>query len=273
MKISIAKRYLLMVVVLVLIAAFFWVDAGQRLLKARRFKTPNLAEVAATESGDIDTWTVLFERRVPPKEEFALIEEKNVFSPLRKAWTAPPPPVLETETEPEEELTPEETLPKRDDIELRGTAMVGEERKAILKFKSFRSGATLLLTEGAVAQDKEAKDGPKFTVLHIKAESVRLKDGAGKEFLVGLYDHDRETPHTPVTQTTMEVEPVPTAQAAPAVDSSASSAVVVGGTSTNNQQSAETRIQQQREKNEQLVKEGKMKKISTPFGPVYRKNE
>ena len=45
-------------------------------------------------------WELLFERHAPAREEVAVIAEKNVFSPLRKAWTPPPPP--EPEKMPEE---------------------------------------------------------------------------------------------------------------------------------------------------------------------------
>ena len=151
--------------------------------------------------------------------------------------------------------------------------MVDEERKAILRFKSFRSGQTMLLAEGAVAQEKDVQDGPKYTVLGIKSESVRLKDNAGREFLVGLYDHGREAPRQATPQASVEVAPA-TSEAKPAASQEASSAVVVGGQGGASASSGQgTTKAQQQQKNEQLVKEGKMTKISTPFGPVYRKNE
>lgn len=276
MKVALSKRYIFMAVALLIIASLFWVDAGQRLFKAGHLKAPNLTpEVMTNEGDDKDSWNLLFERRVPAREQFAVIADKNVFSPLRRAWAPPPPPPEpEPDVEREPEPEPQKPLPKRGDIELRGTAVMDKERMAILRFKNFRAGQTMFLAEGAIAQEEDVKDGPKFTITRIEAESVRLKDGSGQEFAVGLYDHVREAPRSVSSEVSVEVAPVAAPQGA-AVTESGSSAVIVGEGSGggSNGNSPETRMQRQQEKNEQLVKEGKMRKISTPFGPVYRKNE
>lgn len=271
MKMSISKRYLLVALGLLLVATIIWIDAGRRFIKAGAIKAPDISDVVAVgDSDNTDAWSLLFERRVPPQEQFAVIAEKNVFSPLRKAWAPPPPPQPPAEPdEPVVEEKPEPEPSRRDDVELRGTAMVGETRKAILGFKSFRSPQTLLLGEGEVASEKDVKDGPRFTVIRIESESVRIKDSEGREFIVGLFDHSREAPAATVNQSSVEV--APTAIVQPAGEPAGSSGVVVGGTTGAVAESPESRAQLIQQKNEQLVKEGKMKKIDTPFGPVYRK--
>lgn len=269
MKVSISKRYLLLALGLVLVAGIVWADAARRFVKAGAVKAPDISEVAVNDGGGTDAWNLLFERRVPPKEQFAVITEKNVFSPFRKAWAPPPPPPPAEEAVAPTEEKPAEEPPKRDDIELRGTAMVGAQRKAILGFKTFRPPQTMLLGEGEVASEKEIQDGPKFTVVRIESESVRIKDGVGREFMVGLYDHRRQAPEATVNQSTVEVAPQAAPQ--PAAAAPATAGVVVGGGSASTPATPEAKIQRIQERNEQLVKEGKMKKIDTPFGPVYRK--
>jgi hypothetical protein len=267
MKLSISKRYLLVAMGLLLIAAVIWLDAARRFVKAGEIKAPDISEVVAVGDGDAtDAWSLLFERRVPPQDQFAVIAEKNVFSPLRKAWAPPPPPPAEPEA-PVVEETPVLEPPRREDVELRGTAMVGETRKAILGFKSFRPPQTLLLAEGEVASEKEIKDGPRFTVVRIENESVRIKDAEGREFLVGLFDHRREAPAATVNQSTVELAP----QIAPQSEAPPAEATILVGGASDNVTPSKLSSDQLRQKNEQLVKEGKMKKIYTPFGPVYRK--
>ena len=127
-------------------------------------------------------WELLFERHAPAREEVAVIAEKNVFSPLRKAWTPPPPP--EPEKVPEEPKAPPPP-PKRDGVELRGTAMVGDTRTAMVHFRLFNPPETLLLCEGGVAKPSKA-DGPVFTMVRIEPDRVIMKDSAGEIFVVGF---------------------------------------------------------------------------------------
>ena len=253
-KISIAKRYALVALVLAIAAGLFWYDFGRRYLRASAVKNPDVTR-GSVDSSSSGGWELLFERRSPAREEVAVIAERNVFSPLRKAWTPPPPP--EPEKVPEEPKAPPPP-PKRDGVELRGTAMVGNTRTAMIHFRPFNPPETLLLREGGVAKPSKA-DGPVFTMVRIEPDRVIMKDSAGAEFQVGLYDHSRQTAaQTPVQQQAVVSTETPKAAAPPA------SSVV----SKAPRKETPDAIQ---ERNEQLVKEGKMRKILTPFGPVYRK--
>lgn len=257
MKISIAKRYALVAVVLAVAAGLFWFDFGRRYIRAGSVKDPQTTQ-DGMEASAPGAWGLLFERRPPGKEEVAIVVEKNVFSPRRTAWAPPPPP----ETKPEEPEAPASPLPppKRDGVELRGTAMMADVRTAIIHFRLFNPPETLLLREGTVAKPKQG-EGPEFVVERIEANKVIMKDSAGAKFQVGLYDHARQTeaPQAPA-QSQAVVSTAPAAASAPASS-------VVGEAPKGEPSPAAV----QQERNEQLVKEGKMRKINTPFGPVYRK--
>lgn len=268
MKFSTSIRYYLLAIVLLLVAAILWADVARRVFKAGEIKNPSIAGTAGTEGNDTSAWNLFFERKVPTKDHFNVIADKNVFSASRKAWT---PPQAQEEAKPETaaQNKTEEIVSKRDDVELRGTAMVEQKRKAILHFKSFRSVKTFRLGEGDVASEKDQKGGPSFTVLSIASDTVRMKDNAGKEFVVGLYDHKREGPATTVNQSKIVEAQAPSPP--PQAPAPAPSSVVVGTPTNANQEGISSKTDAQRQKNEQLVKEGKMKKIETPFGSVYRK--
>lgn len=255
MKISIAKRYVLMALVLAVGAGLFWFDFGRRYMRAGTVRDPQMTQ-GGIEASAPGAWELLFERRQPGKEEVAVIVEKNVFSPRRAAWAPPPPP----EPKPEEPEAPKPPPPpaKRDGVELRGTAMVAGERTAMVHFRPFNPPETLILREGAVAKPKSGP-GPEFTMVRIESDKVIMTDAAGAEFQVGLYDHSRQVASQAPAQPQAVVST--TAPAASAPTSS-----VVGEAPKKELSPAEV----QQERNEQLVKEGKMRKINTPFGPVYR---
>jgi hypothetical protein len=265
-KISIAKRYALIALVLAVGAGLFWLDFGRRYIRAGSVKDSRAAQ-DGMEAAEPGAWERLFERRQPGKEEMAVIVEKNVFSPRRTAWAPPPPP----EPAPEEPEAPEPPPPpppaKRDGVELRGTAMVGDTRTAMVHFKTFNPPETLILREGAAAKSKSAQK-PEFTVVRIEPDKVMMKDAAGAEFQVGLYDHPRQVASQAPAQAPAVVSTAAPAAPAPtgSVAGEASAGSIVGKTPPKNLSPAEV----QRERNEQLVKEGKMRKINTPFGPVYR---
>lgn len=263
MKLSVSKRYLLIALGLLLITTLLGVDFARRYMRASALPGADSSDAASNEKGNPDTWSLLFERKVGEKEQFAVVAEKNVFSPLRKMWSPPPPPPPQAEA-PAPEKPPVE-LPKREDIELRGTAVVGSQSKAMLRFKSFKSDQTQILAEGEIGKQKDTPGGPQFTVVKIETDSVLLKDAAGQQFRVGLYDHKREAPAVTKNEPTMAVAPVAPPAKAPAATSA------VAGQTGSAAADAKANAEQSAQKNEDLVKEGKMKKISTPFGPVYRK--
>lgn len=257
MKISIAKRYALVALVLAVAAGLFWFDFGRRYLRASSVKNPDAARDGAEVSAP-GAWGLLLEWRGPEKEETAVIVERNVFSPRRTAW-APPPPPPEVKTTETAAPAPPPPPPKRDGVELRGTAAVGDTRTAMVHFRPFNPPETLLLREGDTAKPSKA-DGPVFTVVRIEPDRVLMKDAAGAEFQVGLYDHSRQVAQAPAQPQAV----VNTEAAAPA----AAPASAVAGEAPRKE--TPDAIQ---ERNEQLVREGKMRKIQTPFGPVYRSKQ
>ena len=92
-------------------------------------------------------------------------------------------------------------------------------------------------------------DGPVFTMVRIEPDRVIMKDSAGAEFQVGLYDHSRQAAaQAPVQQQAVVSTEAPKAAAPPASS-------VVGEAPRKETPDA---IQ---ERNEQLVKEDKMRKI------------
>lgn len=155
----------------------------------------------------------------------------------------------------------------RGDVQLLGLAFMGGDRKVILRVTSPGPGFTKSYGEGDVVSGPGESSGPMFRVLEIGDRLVRLEDAAGAEFTVTLFGHEREEEE--VVDESIYTTPTPM--------------FIVGETDTGDGESAtaedaddegeysEYVSEGEEAHNEELVREGKLKKIETPFGPVYRK--
>jgi len=151
-----------------------------------------------------------------------------------------------------------------------GIALMGGDRKVILNISSAGRSFTKFYGEGDGVDGPEESSGPLFRVLEIGERFVRLEDSSGEEFTVSLFAHEREEEET--IDESIYTTPTPM--------------VIVGDTGSGDGQDAEAEDEdkdgqggseyvsdEEETRNEQLVREGKLKKIETPFGPVYRKQD
>jgi hypothetical protein len=196
------------------------------------------------------------------RNRYAVAAEKNLFSPYRRAWH---PPTPEAPAPPKK--VEEKTAPVRRDVILYGTYIAGSQKKAILRFARFRKGYRRL-AEGEEARDEGRKGGVSYTLLKVEARKVVLKDSRGREFEIGLYDNKRRRP----AKTTTRAKPQITVEKAKAPVINSASAGTKGGSPGPGPKalSSQSLRKLPPSKKEALVKQGVLRKISTPFGTVYR---
>jgi len=208
-------------------------------------------------------------------QRYDVAANKNLFSPERKAWR-PPAPKPKPEPNQSKEAPPV-VAPTRRDVVLYGTYIAGKQKKAILYFKRFRKGR-LRLAEGDEARDGDEKaasrpGSPVYKVLKVEAKSVVLQDARGREFTIGLYDNKKRRPVKTANKPSIQVEKVavskPVVAAKPKVSNSGN-IVNNAGKSGPKLTARDIRKLSMEEKNT-LVSKGVLKKIETPFGPIYKK--
>ncbi|WP_459939103.1 hypothetical protein [Desulfonatronum parangueonense] len=208
-------------------------------------------------------------------ERYVPIVADNLFSPERRPWTPPltvgaPPP-------------PPSTPPLRtSNIRLYGTQVSSQNRVGIFYFGDLSgNNKHRLLREGERVWDGEAGDGPSFEVVSIEKENAILVDTSGRSFEISLYDH-----HRVAARRDGELPPGqqgPTIISSPSARHKDQAGIVSPSTfqgdrsTSEGDSSAEPQDAppplipiQNHEEMEQLVEEGKMRKIMTPFGPIYR---
>ncbi len=208
---------------------------------------------------------------------YSVAADKNLFSPVRKAWQAPAPPPVKTK--PNETPKAPAPTPTRRDVVLYGTYISGKTRKAMLHFKRFRKGR-MLVAEGAEAKDEDSGNAsrrktPVYTVVKVEAKKVTLKDERGSEFSVSLYDNKKRRPVKTVNKANIKVDKTASQKTAkiavaPAVRTAA------GGAAANKKGAAPALSARQIrklsvEEKDALVAKGVLKKHNTPFGPVYKR--
>jgi len=208
------------------------------------------------------------------RNRYAVAADKNLFSPNRRAWQPPAPKVPEaTDKNQDQPAAPAAT---RRDVILYGTYIAGGQRKAILQFS--RLGRKLQrLAEGEEARDEKRPNGLSYTLVKVEPRQVVLKDSRGQEFAVGLYDNKRRRPLKTVAAAKPKITVEQTR--APAAASPRAAASPPAGTSSPaaSRASAKTGLSGRQihklpaAEKEALVKQGVLKKFSTPFGPVYRR--
>ncbi len=210
-------------------------------------------------------------------QRYAVAADKNLFSPERKAWR-PPAPKPKPEAGQSKEAPPV-AAPTRRDVVLYGTYIAGKQKKAILYFKRFRKGH-LRLAEGEEARDGDERaasrpGSPVYKVLKVEARSVVLQDARGREFTIGLYDNKKRRPAKTVNKANIKVEKavVPKPGAIKTGKSGGRPGTVAGKSTSGSEPVLTARDIRKlsREDKEALVAKGVLKKLSTPFGPVYKR--
>jgi len=195
--------------------------------------------------------------------KFEVIERKNLFSPQRAAWQ-PPPPQKEKPQKKEEVREPR--LPDRSDVVLYGTYISNSTQKAILHFKRFSSSPrSRVVKAGQTVRDTgDSKKEILYKVTKITPQVVHLVDDDDRSFAVDIHDHEVKAKTR--QQDTRNISISSSRQK--------SQTTVVGQAPQKKSDSATSRkkdIQRlSEEAKEKMGKEGKLKKINTPFGTIYR---
>lgn len=264
MKMSTTRRHYAIAAVIVLVAVLFWADFVRRYAQVSVVREPGNSESSGPEAGTAAGWRAFFGQTRADRTEFAVIRDRNVFSPARKAW-------VPEEQEKGAALSVKGDSPaERGDVQLVGVAFMGGDRKVILRTSSGGDALTRSYGEGDIVSGPEGGPGIMFRVLEIGERTVRLEDGAGKDFSVSLFGHERED----VEEDDGSIYTTPT----PMVIVGDSDGGFSGGDADSEEDGEDGEgyseyASEEDEKNEQLVKDGKLQKIETPFGPVYRKLE
>ena len=209
---------------------------------------------------------------------YAVTADRNLFSPIRKAWHAPVPhPVAAVKKEASKAPA---AAPIRRDVVLYGTYISGKTRKAMLHFKRFRKGQ-MLVAEGAEAKDVESgnpsrRQTPVYTVLKVEAKKVTLKDERGSEFTVNLYDNKKRRPVKTANKANIKVGKSAAPQKSAKVTIAPAGGTPLKVTKRKSSSAAPALSARQIrklsvEEKDALVAKGVLKKHTTPFGPVYKR--
>ncbi|WP_045221780.1 hypothetical protein [Desulfonatronum thioautotrophicum] len=199
----------------------------------------------------------MFADTPPSNSQYAAVTERNLFSPERRPW-APPPDVSR-----EAVASPPPPILENPRVRLYGTTITPVRRSALLYFESFSSQRKHRILEvGETARDEgDRGDSAYFVLVRLDADSAVLEDPHGREHVIGLYEHPRVPPPRPSS-------PGPARDATPAPVAS-SPAETEASMSLEPIRRMED-IPESLEEREQLAREGRLNRISTPFGPVFR---
>lgn len=221
-------------------------------------KDSQVSSPAGSRSIDNDLKALLQSTPVA-RASYAVIGDKNLFNAKRTAWK---PPVKNLDS------TQEDVAPKsrRRDVVLCGIFRIGDKKGAILEFpalNSKRRKRTMYVGDTATSDLNQRSQI--YVLERIAKDSVTVKDYKGVVFSVPLYDGKKNKRRATVAAKTSVTVDATTAPA----QKSAVASVRTGG-------AAEAqKIAKQREASarlEQKVKQGTLKKVQTPFGTAYLKN-
>ncbi|PTN35137.1 hypothetical protein [Desulfonatronum sp. SC1] len=185
--------------------------------------------------------------------QYAIVTDKNLFSSERRAWS--PPPSVAGDA-PQAEPQAQTFLPDTTGIRLYGTSIVPDRKTALVYFERFASRQKhRILEEGETARDEgERGESFYFVLKKLEQDSVVLVDAQGREHVIGLYEHMRtEPPRGPQQSTRMNAQSAPSATAG-----------------ENEPVRRVEDIPESLEERERLAKEGRLRRISTPSGPVFQ---
>jgi hypothetical protein len=259
-------RYL--VAVLFLAAAALVLALAYRTYRGAAALTVAAPNPRASEAGDAQLKEMEALLREGAKEpRYQVIADRNLFSPERKAWQLP--------LEAREAASAAPVA--RGDVVLYGTYLSDARRYAIIGF-SLTAGKSkrYVLAEGEAPKDDQGRPLA-YQVEAIGPDSIVLKDRSGTAYTVGLYVNKRSSPTQTVNTTPAQAPPPPTPAAQTAAPASTPAAEPTAGNQAAEKAAAETvpglpsdyKSLPENEK-ERLVKEGKLRKINTPMGAVYR---
>lgn len=195
---------------------------------------------------------------------YRIIEEKNLFSEDREPWRKPPPPPKKPEKKKPKPPPPPPPPPPPGTVIYYGSFVSEGERYAIVRFPKMPSGEyarkELVMKEGETAWEiKRPEGGQYYTLVSVTRRYLEVRDNKGRQYRVGLFDHNRPQ----VASTTPNKVSITTTAAKDKPAASTSS----GGSASKAPDSSNALSKDDKEK---LVEQGLMKKIITPFGPVYR---
>ena len=270
MKLSTTRRYYAIAVVFVFLAVLLWADLARRYVRVSVVQESESTDASGPESPENAGWRMFFSRNRPDRDQFAVIRDRNVLSPTRKAW-------VEDEKDVHDKGEAAGDAADRGDVQLLGVAFMGGDRKVLLRVTASGRGITELCGEGESVPGPAESSGPMFRVVEIGERSVRLEDSAGEQFTVSLFGHEREEEE--VADDSIYTTPTPmfivgdtdSASEEVAPEEDASEEVAPEEDAADEDGYSEYDSDEEELRNEQLVREGKLKKIETPFGPVYRK--
>lgn len=225
-------------------------------------------------------------------DAFMPIVEDNLFSPDRRPWV---PPLSATPSPPPPVAPPP---PRVSNIRLYGTQVTTQEKIGLFYFGDLPGrNKHRMLREGEFVWDGEEAEGRQvFQVVTIERSKATLVDSAGRSFDIGLFDHSHgpargDTPPLFTQQGPTIITSVPARPREPASAPHATPALSTDSPTEPGERPLEGtgggRVEpppleteqsshpplipiQNHEEMEQLVEEGKMRKIMTPFGPIYR---
>jgi len=172
-------------------------------------------------------------------DEFEVLVEKNLFSPEREAWEAPPP---SDDQQPAAPVRGRRINPA--DFRLYGITISRHEKMALIYYQRLPEGSrNRLVHEGEIVYQDRDGGNEAYRLVSIGTDSVTLEAG-GKSFEIWLFSHERQ-----------EVEPTETEEAA----------VVISGAEPLMEEPAE----EIEDAGEEEV-ESTMKRVETPSGIIYR---
>jgi len=196
---------------------------------------------------------MLFPDTSSAASQFAIVTESNLFSPERRPWS-PPPQVPDDASQGESQA--QTLLPDAGGIRLYGTSIGPDRKTALVYFERFVSKQKhRILEEGETARDEgERGESFYFVLKKLEQDAVVLMDAQGREHVIGLYEHMRaEPPQGPQQSTSMNAQPL----------------LPVAAEGNEPIRRVEDMPESLQER-ERLAKEGRLRRISTPSGPVFR---
>ena len=240
----------------------------------REMRDPLQTEVEAQETVTAKELQALFQGAKVQGSRYAVISDRNLFSPEREAWEPPPPPPPSSQEKEEEETKPVPPV-NPNDVYLYGTSVQNNSTSlAILDFNRFLSpNKRRVVKEGEIVRDDgERGNNFYYMIRKINPTKVIIEDPQKRAFDVDLFSSKKNVGHDFAVQTMNDPEKEKLVQQGVLEKLSTPFGPVYRKPSSG--EISEKKLQEYTEKHpekEKLVEEGKLERIITPFGPAYRK--
>ncbi len=212
----------------------------------------------------VDRSSDIFSREIM-LADFDVIVDKNLFSPDREAWKAP----LTVDDPQDTPPTATRSRIRPQEVQLHGVINSQGQKMALINHQKLpEQSRSRLVSEGETVYLNRKGDDEKFEIIAIERESITVSAG-GDTFQVGLYSHRRQEL---AASTVMDAEKIKPEQMA-------------DDTSRQTQEEALPKFMQRMREGasgeqagqpgstqdlERQVEEGTMRRVDTPFGPLYR---